>query len=453
MADRHVTFDDGVFGASAVAMRDGGVPFRDVFSSQGPLFLPLVWIADLSGLRTLDAPRILAVASGVVLVLAVYAAGRAVTTRAGAIFAAALVASSGGILWITGPVNADGPALALATTAVALALHYRLRPSWQLAVGIGLALGAALSIKSLVLPAAVPVGIALLGPRRGRDIAAAVGAALVVGLVAAVPWGLGDVWDQSVVYHLEAAGGRTPGANLRKIASTLGDRDLLVVVAAAAAATCAVIRRLRGTPVGDTPTTDSARTTGPGIGWLLGGWLVAILLLLTLEHPLWRPHVAHLVPPLALLAAWRRPSWRMLAIVLVPALAYHVVHTTEILWPGGAPGDEAAVVTELQSLPDGALVISDDPGLAWRAGRGTPPDLVDTSILRIESGRITSESLADAVADDPQICAVVVWSAVRFGSFEELPALLEDEGFDVAARYDDSRVLYVRPDCDPGSQG
>ncbi len=225
------------------------------------------------------------------------------------------------------------------------------------------------------------------------------------------------------------------------------------MVAAAAAATCAVIRRLRGTPVADAPTADSARTTGPGIGWLLGGWLVAILLLLSLEHPLWRPHVAHLVPPLALLAAWRRPSWRVLAIVLVPALAYHVVHTTEILWPDDATGDEAAVVAELQSLPEGALVISDDPGLAWRAGHGTPPDLVDTSILRIESGRITSESLADAVADDSQVCAVVVWSAVRFGSFEELPALLEDEGFDVAARYDDSRVLYVRPDCDPGSQG
>ena len=38
---------------------DGAVPFRDVFSSQGPLFLPLVWLADLLGGRTLDAPRLL----------------------------------------------------------------------------------------------------------------------------------------------------------------------------------------------------------------------------------------------------------------------------------------------------------------------------------------------------------------------------------------------------------
>ena len=30
-AVKHLTFDDGVFGASAVAMRNGGVPFRDVY--------------------------------------------------------------------------------------------------------------------------------------------------------------------------------------------------------------------------------------------------------------------------------------------------------------------------------------------------------------------------------------------------------------------------------------
>ena len=32
-------------------MRHGGRPYRDVFSSQGPLFLPVVWAADLLGAR------------------------------------------------------------------------------------------------------------------------------------------------------------------------------------------------------------------------------------------------------------------------------------------------------------------------------------------------------------------------------------------------------------------
>lgn len=444
-ANRHLTFDDGVFGASAVAMRHGGAPFRDVFSSQGPLFLPLVWVTDATGFRTLDAPRILAVASGVVLVLAVYAAGRAVTSRARALFAAGLVSTAGSILWVTGPVNADGPSLALATIAVALALHYRLRPSLGLAVGIGIAMGAALSIKSIVLPVALPVGVVLVAGRRPRDLAAAVGAALVVGLAATLPWGANEVWDQSVAYHLEAAGSRTPGANLRKIASTLGDRDLLVVVSAAAAAVWAIVSRLRPAV---RPETEPGHGPPPGVGWLLGLWLGALLILLTVEHPLWRPHIAHLVPPLALLAAWRPPPWRILAILLVPTLVYHVIHTGDILWPSGYRAESAAVVDELQGLPEGALVISDDPGLVWRAGRATPPDLVDTSILRIESDRITPESLADA-ADDPSVCAVVVWSSTRFGSLEDLPDRLAERGYEVAANYDDVRTLYVRPDCDP----
>ena len=96
VAERHLTFDDGVFGASAVAMRAGGQPFRDVFSSQGPLFLPLVWV----GRRPRPAhrrtphgcsrcwPRSSSSA-------ATYAAGRAITDRAGAVIAAVLVSVTG----------------------------------------------------------------------------------------------------------------------------------------------------------------------------------------------------------------------------------------------------------------------------------------------------------------------------------------------------------------------
>ena len=125
VADRHLTFDDGVFGASAVAMRAGGLPFRDVFSSQGPLFLPLVWVADLLGFRTLNAPRLLSVLAGVLLVGATYVAGRLVTDRAGALLAAGLVCTSASILWVTGPLAADGVALAFATTTIAFTIRWR----------------------------------------------------------------------------------------------------------------------------------------------------------------------------------------------------------------------------------------------------------------------------------------------------------------------------------------
>ena len=49
-AAKSLVFDDAVFAASAFAMRAGEAPFRTVFSSQGPLFLPLIWLGDLVGL-------------------------------------------------------------------------------------------------------------------------------------------------------------------------------------------------------------------------------------------------------------------------------------------------------------------------------------------------------------------------------------------------------------------
>ncbi|MGH8975982.1 MAG: hypothetical protein ACRD0C_22575, partial [Acidimicrobiia bacterium] len=124
---------------------------------------------------------------------------------------------------------------------------------------------------------------------------------------------------------------------------------------------------------------------------------------------------------------------------------YHAVHLGDVLWPQPPRGAEAAARAGLEALPAGAWAISDEPGLVWRTGRRTPADLVDTSVLRIDSGRITAASLAEEAAD-PRVCAVLVWSS-RFGRFTELPRLLA--GYREAARYGGPRVLYVKDPCTP----
>ena len=85
----------------------------------------------------------------------------------------------------------------------------------------------------------------------------------------------------------------------------------------------------------------------------------------------------------------------------------------------------------------------------WRAGRLTTPDLVDASILRIQTGDLTSASLA-AVAAQDDVCAVVVRSAARWGSFDDLPDRLAAAGYEVADEDDLGRRLYLKPECDPG---
>lgn len=455
-ATRHVTFDDGVFGASAVAMRSGGVPFREVFSSQGPLFLPLVWLGDLVGLHTLNGPRVTAMASGIALVVVLYLAGREVSDRLGALVASGLAAVTGSSLAVTGSLAADGPAMALAAAAVLVALRHRRDPTTFRAALTGALLGAGICVKALVLPASIPIGLVLLFGRRPWHWLAAVGSAVAVGLVCSLPFGFQGVWDQSVVYHLDSPGQHDRVGNLLKVIDTLVTRDQLLLALGATALVGAVWHRRRGEPVRPAPEGDHPPAPGerrqPAIPLLLGLWAVAMCILLVAEHPLWRPHVSQMVPPLALLVATYRPSVRPMLVVTAVVLPLSLMGAWGALTPVAYRGDEARLVTRLQALPEGALAISDEPGQVWRSGHRTPDWLVDASVLRTDSDRPSIWITSDTVMDDavrPEVCAVVAWTR-RFGAdMPDLEGRLADAGYHVAERYGPDRRLYVKADCRP----
>jgi hypothetical protein len=467
-ASRSLVFDDGVFASSALAMRAGEAPFRDVFSSQGPLFLPLVWVGDLVGFRTLDAPRVLAVAAGVLLTIASYSCARQLTSRANALLAAGLVTTAGSVLWVTGPINADGPALALSVLAVAFALRYRHAPRTLDAVYVGLAAGGALSIKALAVPAVVIAGLVVLAShRRVLDALVAALTAVALYVVAAVPWGLDRVWDQSFAYHDEAVRQDSAAGALGKILRTLWERDLPVLVALALAAVFLVVARVRrstphGVGAGEVGAHDDAdidagsalaRAQLPAptpdrfvaIGLAL--WVVLVVALLVWEPAMWRAHVAHLIPPLALLAALRPAPWKVLLVAAIIVTPIWAVQNHSILWPGADTDARAGVVARLHSLPVDAQVISDDPGLAWRADRRVPGNFADPSFQRIDNGDLTAASVA-AGAASPDVCAVVVTSPKHFGRFTTLGEKLGAQGY-LPEKFGKSITLYARPGCDP----
>jgi hypothetical protein len=427
-ADRALVFDDGVFGSSAVAMRAGEVPFRDIFSSQGPVFLPLVWVADLVGFRTMDAPRVLAVVAGVLLTVAVYACARRLTTRANALLAAGLVTTSGSVLWVTGPVNADGPSLALAVLAVAFAVRYRDDPRLHTAVWVGLAAGAAVSIKALAVPAVVIAGLIVLLAHRPvregvRDAAVSAGVAVGVYVVSALPFGIGRVWDQSYTYHQDSHRANTHTGAMSKIVDTLWDRDLLVVIAVALAGVAfvarVVVRRRAGRPA-----EHELQIVVAGLAL----WIVLEFALLVWEPAMWRAHVAHLLPPLVLLAALRPAPWSVLAVAGLVAAPFFVSSNRSILWPDGYTGPEAALVQRLERFPSDALFISDDPGWVWRSGHRPPGAFADPSFQRIDQGQITQQSLVDA-AKAKEVCGVISSSPAHFGRFHGLADALTAEGY------------------------
>jgi 4-amino-4-deoxy-L-arabinose transferase-like glycosyltransferase len=453
-ATRSLVFDDGVYASSALAMRTGLLPFREVFSSQGPVFLPLVWVGDLLGFRTLDAPRLLSVASGVLLTIAVYSCARRVTTRGHALLAAGLVTTSGSVLWVTGPVNADGPSLALSVLAIALALRAldHVEPHLWDAVWVGLAAGGAASIKALSVPAIMIAGIVLLlARRRIWDAVLAAAVAVAVYLVTALPWGFSRVLDQSFTYHNDARQLNTRPDAAWKVITTLWERDIAVLVALGLAlvmflVTRFAIRSTRGSTGAPRVRQDDGAPRLGIVVAVLVLWAVLVFALLVWEPALFRAHVAQIVPPLALLASVRPPPWIVLAVAALVVAPFWAWRNHTILWPHGYRGSEAAVVGRLRALPDGALVISDNPGLAWRAGRGAPGNFVDPSFQRIEQGQITEGTLvkAAAVAD---VCAVVVSSPQHFGSFEGLGSRLAGEGYR-SQDFGDITV-FERVDCHP----
>lgn len=471
-ATKALSFDDGVFANSAVAMRDGDLPFRDVFSSQGPLFLPLVALGDLLGTRTLDSPRVLAVLSGLAAVAATYWTALRLTDRLGALLAGGLLAVSGGLAWVTGPLAADGPALAFAALTMGLALRQNEARSAGRAALLGASLGAVLSTKSLEAPVIVPVAIVLLAPvvsaarRRHIDttgllhgIVAGL-ASVAVFLVVTVPLGFAEVWDQSVRYRTDAASDRDIPATAGKLVATLWDRDLATLAFAAICLVSCVIavRRTGSARVATVPTDESWSTArrwaaDGSADWVPSGRLLAVswlactvVWLVVVVSPLWRPHVAAVSIPLVLVVGIYRPPAKVMAIAAAVAVPLAVVQLDGLLVPGGYTGTEAQLVEALDDLPPDAWVISDEPGVVWRSGRRTTADLVDPSMLRREQGRYDADSLIDDAAD-PRVCAFIRISEQRFAAFDDLPRRLVGLGFEPAADVGDGDVLFVRQDC------
>ncbi len=471
---RALSFDDGVFANSAVAMRAGGVPFRDVFSSQGPLFLPLVWLGDLIGFRTMNSPRVIAVVSGLVIVAAIYWTASQMTDRLGALVAGALAATSGGLAWVTVSLASDGPALAGASLAVGLSVRQRNRPTTWGAVLIGLAVGVTLSTKATAAPVLVPVCLVLLAPlvadlRAHRPVVSSLARGAVAALSAAalflvvsIPLGMTEVWDQSVRYRTDAASERDVLANARKLCSTLWDRDLAVLFFALVALVAGIVALRRGGRAATTTAepqdaswwsrqTWVSREWAPSDRLLVTSWVLASALwLVVVVSPLWRPHVSAMAPPLVLLIGLYRPPWKAAAVSAVLAVPMAFVQLDGLLPPAEYTGTEAEILAELRRLPPDAWVISDEPGVVWRAGLRTTDDLVDPSMLRRHQERYTEQSLLDD-ASDPRICAFVAISEQRFAHFEGLPDGLADLGYEPVPDVGDGQVLFVRQDCSAGS--
>jgi predicted membrane-bound mannosyltransferase len=192
-----------------------------------------------------------------------------------------------------------------------------------------------------------------------------------------------------------------------------------------------------------------ARRQPSGLVLAAAAWATTAILLLATQRPLWPHHALVLIVPLALLAAGTasrldrlRPESYPLAVgVLLLGFAVSALHVHTYQTPDDSRRD--AVAAQLMATGPGDPIITDDQYTVALAGRSTPPTLVDTSQVRVQSGELSTTQVA-ATADRSNAPCVLVDE--HYGSLNRMPGFRRwvTHRYGVRHRLGHGRVLYLR---------
>jgi 4-amino-4-deoxy-L-arabinose transferase-like glycosyltransferase len=436
LAGGQIDYDEGVYWESLRAMVAGHRLFGEVYSSQPPGFLLLLlpFFALLG--KSLLAARIGVLIFFLVGLAATFRLGSALGGRGTGLLAMAVLAADPIGMRESVALQADAPAMALALGSLALVVRARqVEPPPRLAV---LAAGGLLALAILVKVLAVAAGPALLvallaPPMSARQRVRNVGLAAVGGLIAAVlvllpvlsDWR--QVWEQSVGLHLVARGVAIGGL---EPLTALEEGPLLVLSVAGLVVS---IRR------------------APRLVAVAGTWAAFAALMLAVQRPLWPHHLLALVAPAALLAGGlarllvshrRRLDEALVAAASLLLVAAGAGAAIDVHVHQHSDASLGPAVARLQAATKPSdLVITDDQYILALAGRDTPPQLVDTSLVRVSSGSLTTSGL-EAMAERSHVQAFL-FSTGRLSQLEDLEIWVETH-YPYQQQLDADRELYLR---------
>jgi hypothetical protein len=480
------SFDEGIRAEQLLLMSAGYRPFRDIFASQGPLLLDLLYPFFVAFGESITAARLGVVACSLVTLIGGWWVARLIGGPMAGLAALLILGLSPTFLDASRLALAEVPTLAPSVLAIGCLLLYRRSPRRGWLVLSATLCALALLIKPMALHVGAPLAVLLLVPA-GRPRAAAatterghrltilgrvVGDVTLYGVVVlavcavVIIWlGPARVWDNLGAYRGGAGHGFGADAatNLRLTMNVLRQEQVGFFVLAAAGAPLAFLRN---------------RTAASA----LLAWAAAVLGLFALYGDLADKHIVYLVPPLALLGAvgagialeavsglirtaTERGSHRMGRAprsLVVPILgALGVLAYVVSLWSisradlyllreapkiaaerrGRDVDREIAEIIRSHTPPDG-WVLADNPGAAFEARRLVIPYLVDTSGTRIDAGSLTSAVAYDHVQSyRPSV--IVTWPR-RLGKLDDFVGLLPQIGYRLERSYDLGWKVYVR---------
>jgi hypothetical protein len=445
------SFDEGIRAMQLLLMDHGYRPYRDIFASQGPLLLDLLYPFYVFFGRTLGAIRLGVGLMSLLGLLGAWWAGRAISPLAG-LATAALLAVSPGYLEGSRLALAEVPSLAPCLWGVGCGLRW-LRGGATAWLYSAVALGVVgLLIKPMALAALAPLAV-LIVARRDWKARTIVGPPLVgLAIVGMVLLALGAERVLEVLRDYRVGALRPPGSsaleNWSLMTKVLGnERPGFVVLA------------LTGLALG--------LLTWRSATAVLASWPLAQCALFLAYTDLSDKHVVYLVPSLALLGglavagavtATRRGRLfgaQDLLLMTVGALGAIVFYAWSVpaLWRAdrallrddevrirrdyAGTQEQAALMASLAGPDD--FVLTDHPYAAFLAGRQVPPWLSDTSGTRIDAGSLNAEvAIREASWSGPKV--VVTWRR-RLGKLEEFNRWLAQ----------DYRFLKTYPGSDPAN--
>ena len=456
-------YDEGVYWQSLRAMSAGHPLYQQTFYSQPPIFLLSIYPVYMAFGHTLWSARLgIAIMSLFGLVGALLL-GKALAGRIGAIAALLLLIVDPLYLAQSQTIQAEAPSAALSLLAVGLAYLWWERPEgfagFCFAVLTAVSLVLSIFSKLLGVSALVPVALLMLAhiwrilnkPRGMRlnsayPLFAGIAAFIVTTVLVLLPFAgsWSQLWQSMVTFHTTAQVffKNTQAGNLSIMRPLFFSITAIVALYGTIAA---LLRRdWRVLP--------------------LIAWLLATAWMLWTTVPLFHHHLVALIPPFIALEVmgigpirWQKTPAALLSSI-TSAIALIFILVSVLLNAQGvqryyrveraqAAADYAGqqkVVKDLRAgVQPGQLVITDAQFLAGLADRSTPAALVDTSIVRIDTGYVTSRQLIQE-ASQPRVRAVLFYTGrLNLKSTAAFHAWVTRH-FRLAHTYGNGKELWIR---------
>ncbi|GCE04419.1 ArnT family glycosyltransferase [Dictyobacter aurantiacus] len=422
------SYDEGVYWQTLRSLAAGSALYHPTFYSQPPMFILSIFPTYLLFGQTLWAARLGIALVSLLGLVGISLLGYALRGWLGAIVALLLLLLAPLYLSASQTIQAEGPQVAFSILAVAFAYLWWHNPSGRRGnVYAGLCtLTLMLSIFSKLFALATLVPVCLLalahlwrirqqtaGSRWQASCSLLIGVAVMIlaTLLIMLPFlgHLGDFWSSVISFHTAASKVTghisNTGRVVRFFIAPLG-------IAALYGSIVALVRRdWRVVP--------------------LLGWALACAILLWQQEPLFDHHFVIVIPALVALTCMglgplplSSQQWHQLPALLTAGSLLLVLITLGVgargiqvnyrNWQaqaasGGTQGSLRAAHDLQQAIAPDQLVITDGQFVAALAERNTPPELVDTSSVRINTDYLTSSQLIQ-LASQPRVHAILFYT-------------------------------------------